>query len=77
MKNEIEKINEKKVNRMILIVVIIIIATICIALNASAHEPFAGKTKHKTVKKMSKRQVKKAKKGKTFYYRKHGKIVKR
>ena len=40
--------------------------------------PFAGKTKNKTVKKMKKRQIKKAKKGKSYYYRtKNGKIKKR
>ena len=39
--------------------------------------PFAGKTKHKKVKKMKKRQVKNAQKGKTFYCRKNNKLIKR
>jgi len=36
------------------------------------------KTKHRTVKRMTKRQVRNAQKGKTFYYRnKRGKLKKR
>ena len=59
----------------------VIIILVAILFTSIAHGkeylPFAGSTKHKTVKTMSKKQVKNVKKGKTFYYRKHGKVVKR
>lgn len=56
---------------------ILILTLISMSVPAKKSSPFAGKTKHKTVKKMSKRQVKNAQKGKTFYHMKRGKIRKR
>lgn len=60
------------------IIFILIIGFLALNLSAKEYQPFAGKTKHKKVKKMSKRQLKRSQKGKTFYYHnKKGKVVKR
>jgi len=75
--NRLDKQSNRTANKAIFIVLLIMAVCFCLVFNANASSPFAGKTKHKTVKRMTKRQVKKAQKGKTFYYRKHRKIVKR
>ena len=38
--------------------------------------PFAGSTKHKTIKKMKRHQIREIQKGKTFYIRKKGVVIK-
>ncbi len=58
--------------KLLFLISIVFVCSIMMQKTASA------KTKHKTVVKMSRRQVKNAKKGKTFYYRnKKGKLKKR
>ena len=48
---------------------------ICFQLPAPA-QPFAGKTKHKTVNRMKPHQVRKIQNGENYYVRKKGKIKK-
>ena len=57
--------------------IIIYLILVLLALPA-ASQPFAGRTKHHTVKRMTRSQVRKAQKGKTYYYRTNdGKLKKR
>jgi hypothetical protein len=79
---ETDKKTNRNATKLAIVVVLVWIALFGMIFKCDAsdkkHLPFAGKTKHKTVKKMTKRQVRKAQKGKTFYYRnKKGKIKKR
>lgn len=55
---------------------LIIILVLLMAGSTVDAQPFAGRTKHKTVKKLSKRQIKKIAKGKSLYKWKNGKIRK-
>lgn len=69
----------KKTNRLATFIIVVVTALfllLAFSITSNAHEPFAGKTKHKTVKKMKKHHIKKAQKGKTYYYREHGKLKK-
>lgn len=62
------------------IIFLLIVGLFAFISNSNAENtgsPFAGKTKHKKVKKMKRHQVKNAQKGKTFYYRSNGKLIKR
>ena len=72
---------EFRVVHLIIIVLIALFVSIFFATKAQAQDtdlPFAGKTKNKTVKRMKKREIRNAQKGKTFYYRTNsGKIKKR
>ena len=63
--------------KIILLLVLGIFALVSTGSTSNKHLPFAGKTKHKTVKYMKKKHVKKAQKGKNYYFRKNGKIKKR
>lgn len=63
--------------KLLILIAVVILSTISIESKAQCF-PFEGKTKNKTVKKMSKRQVRDAQHGRTMYYRnKKGEIVKR
>ena len=55
---------------------IVAMALFCFSYSAEA-KPYHSRKNHKTVKRMTKRQVKNASKGKTFYHMKRGKIRKR
>jgi hypothetical protein len=66
--NEFDKATNARATKLICVIVFIIVASICLVLKAGAQQPFAGSTKHKTIKKMSKRQVRNAQKGKSLYY---------
>lgn len=57
-------------------VAILIVAIFFISIPAPAQERFAGSTKHKTVKKMKRHQVRKIQKGKNYYSRVNGKVKK-
>jgi len=56
-----------------------IIVILLFSFSFGYSQPFAGKTKHKPLSgKMTKKQIKNAKEGKTFYYRNdRGHVVKR
>jgi len=72
-----EKQINRKANKLFLVFFLIFALIASLALNSNAQQPFAGKTKHKTVKRMSKRQVKNAKKCNRMYVWKRGKLRKR
>jgi cbb3-type cytochrome oxidase cytochrome c subunit len=57
-----------------LFVIALFMCTISVPVQAL---PFFKRTKHKTVKKMRKRHIRKAQKGKTFYFRRKGVLVRR
>ena len=57
-------------------VLILAALLICFQLPVSAQAPFAGKTKHKTVKKLKRHQVRKIQKGENLYIRVNGKVKK-
>ena len=65
------------IKKLLLLITVVILSSISIESKAQCF-PFEGKTRHKTIKKMSKRQVRDAQHGKTMYYRnKRGEVVKR
>jgi len=56
----------------------ILTIVLCFALGCggASAQPFAGQTKHKLVVKQSKRAIKRAAKGKTYYtHKKNGKVI--
>jgi len=55
---------------------LIVFLILLVAVSTVDAQPFAGKTKHKTVKKLKKRQVKKIAKGENLYVYKNGKLRK-
>jgi len=58
--------------------ILLIISFLIIPIPSNAkYQPFAGKTKHKTIKRMSKREFNRAKKGETLYFWKNKKLKKR
>lgn len=63
--------------KLLLIITIVILSSISVESKAQCF-PFEGRTTHKTVKKMSKRQVRDAQHGRNMYYRdKKGNVKKR
>lgn len=62
--------------------IILLLVVAFFALNFSSCSttnslPFAGKTKHKPIKYMKKKEIKKAKQGKNMYHYRNGKLIRR
>jgi hypothetical protein len=59
--------------KIIFIFIVFLFAGIWLSASASA-EPFTRNTKHKTVKRMTRAQVRKAQNGHTYYHRVNNKV---